>query len=95
MAAGEVLHLSSFRESILMASTVSRRFLLATVLLSPFIGVAGCNGPDNPKLADAPVYTPPADPGPPPKIQGKRELPGQNKKYQEFMEKRAAQQQGR
>jgi len=67
------------------------RFVVMAALLLALGGFTGCSGPDNPKLAKAPPYTPPKDPGPPPEIQGRKEAYGSNPKYQEIMEKRAAQ----
>ena len=68
----------------------SRRTLLMAALALPAAATAGCSGADNPKLADAPVFTPPANPEPP-KIPGKKVTYGSNPKYQEAMERQARQ----
>jgi hypothetical protein len=72
-----------------MAMKLSRRTILVAAL-APLAGLfAGCSGADNPKIAEAPAYTPPANPEPP-KIPGKKEQYGSNKRYQDAMERAAS-----
>jgi hypothetical protein len=62
-----------------------RRILLAAT--APLLGWSlGCSQPDNPPLTEAPVFTPEPNPEPP-KIKGRTEPYGSNKKYQEAMER--------
>jgi len=74
-----------------MVTKVPRRLLILAA--APLVGLfAGCGGGgDNVKIADAPVYTPPAKPEPPkdiPNRAGQGQY-GANKKYQDAMERAA------
>jgi len=72
-----------------MPTKVSRRAILA-VAAAPLAGLlAGCSGADNPKIADAPTYTPPAKPEPPQPIPGRKEQYGSSDRYQKSMERGA------
>ncbi len=48
--------------------------------------LVGCGGADNPKIADAPAFTPAADNQAPPKIPGRKSPYGASTKYQQSME---------
>jgi hypothetical protein len=66
-------------------STSRWTILLAATALT--LGLAhGCSQPDNPQMVTAPAYK--AEPNPePPKLKGRKEPYGSNKKYQEAMER--------
>jgi len=73
-----------------MSKKLFRRTILIAAM-APLVGVfVGCGGPDNPKIADAPAYTPPANPEPP-KIKGRKGEYGASSKYQKAMERMAKQ----
>jgi hypothetical protein len=62
------------------------KLVIAASLLA--IPLVGCTGSTDPGLTAAPAYTPPqAPPPPPPEIVKKGQQYGQNKKYQEAMER--------
>ena len=69
-------------------TAVLRRLVMMGALV-PLAGfVAGCTGADNPKIVEAPAYTPPANPEPP-KIPGRTETYGANERYQKAMERQS------
>jgi len=47
-----------------MMAKVSRRLVFLAAVAPIAVLFAGCSGADNPKIADAPVYKPPATPEP-------------------------------
>jgi hypothetical protein len=66
------------------------RLVLMAALIPPVGGVAGCSGPDDPKLAEAPKFTTPPDTGPP-KIPGRKTAYGTSKRYQDSMQRQEQQ----
>jgi len=74
-----------------MVTTLSRRMLLLAVTAPIAALLVGCSGGDNPKLADAPTYTPPTKVELPADIPNRKGVGvyGQNKKYQDAMERAA------
>lgn len=65
---------------------MSTRSLRRTFVVLALTGlVAGCTGPDEPKLADAPKYTPPAEPEKE-VSKGKPAGYGNNPRYKAYMD---------
>jgi nucleoside-diphosphate-sugar epimerase len=61
-------------------------WLILAVALAWLVATSGgCYGPDNPKIVEAPAYTPPANPSPP-KIPNRKQY-GASKKYQDSMDR--------
>ena len=61
------------------------RMLLLVLVVPLAVLLAGCSGPDNPKIPEVPVYKPPENVEPP-KIPG-RETYGARSDYQKAMER--------
>ena len=69
-----------------MKCKLTYRAVMLVAIVPIAATIAGCSGPDNPKMAEAPPYVPPANQEPP-KIRGQTTEYGQQPKYKEMTDR--------